>query len=328
MLWVSDYTLFLTKTVTVVIAILIVAAGVAIIIAKNKSKEKCGKLIVFKMNEKYKNYQEVMEEALLKKAEKKSARKALKNQMKELEKSIRPKLFVLEFNGDIKASAVNSLREEITAILLTAKPEDQVLLSVESPGGLVHAYGLAAAQIQRIKEANIKLIVAVDKIAASGGYLMACLADYLIAAPLAIIGSIGVIAQLPNFHRWLEKKDIDFEQIYAGQYKRTLNIFGKNTPEGRQKLQQEINEAHELFKSFITRYRPQVDINQVATGEHWFGLRALELKLLDEIKTSDDYLLTAKNTHDIFQIKYEIKKTLNQKITGAAHSLWSKMLSL
>jgi serine protease SohB len=326
--WVSDYTLFLIKTITVIIALLILAAGIAITIAKGKNKEKCGKLTIHKINEKYQNYQEIMEEALLNKAEKKSAKKALKKQMKELEKSVRPKLFVLEFSGDIKASAVNSLREEITALLLTAKPEDQVLLMVESPGGLVHAYGLAAAQIQRIKDAKIKLVIAVDKIAASGGYLIACLADYLIAAPFAVIGSIGVIAQLPNFHRWLEKKDIDFEQIYAGQYKRTLNIFGKNTPEGREKLQEEINDAHELFKSFITRYRPQVTINQVATGEHWYGVRALELKLLDEIKTSDDYLLTAKNTHDLFQIKYEVKKTLNQKIGAAANLLLSKLVSL
>lgn len=326
--WVSDYTLFLIKMISVVIAILILVAGIVIIIAKEKNKEKCGKLNIYKMNEKYQNYKEIMENALLNKAEKKSAKKALKNEMKALEKSIRPKLFVLEFSGDIKASAVNSLREEITAVLLTAKPEDQILLNVESPGGLVHAYGLAAAQLQRIKDAKIKLVVAVDKIAASGGYLMACLADYLIAAPFAVIGSIGVIAQLPNFHRWLEKNDIDFEQIYAGQYKRTLNIFGKNTPEGRQKLQEEINEAHELFKSFISRYRPQVKIDQIATGEHWFAIRAQELQLLDEIKTSDDYLLTAKNTHDIFQVKYEIKKTLNQKISAAANVLLSKMLSL
>ncbi len=200
------------------------------------------------------------------------------------------------------------------------------LYEIDSPGGMVHAYGLAAAQIQRLKDAKIKLTVAVDKVAASGGYLMACLADHIISAPFAIIGSIGVIAQLPNFNRWLEKNDIDFEQISAGQYKRTLSLFGKNTPEGRNKMQEEVDRAHEIFKNFINSYRSKVNINEVSTGEHWFGSRALELKLVDEIKTSDEYLLACKEAYDIYQVKYLVKKKLSERIGAGFNMLINKFI--
>ena len=181
------------------------------------------------------------------------------------------RVFVLNFDGDWKASAVNLFREEITAILCVAKPQDEVVVRLESSGGVVHGYGLAASELQRIKDHHIPLTIAVDKVAASGGYMMACVADKILAAPFAIIGSIGVLAQLPNFHRFLKKHDVDFEQITAGQYKRTLSLFGENTSDGRKKFQTEINEAHQLFKQFITEHRPQIDIDKLATGEYWFG---------------------------------------------------------
>ncbi|MBS0350378.1 MAG: protease SohB [Proteobacteria bacterium] len=315
----SEYSLFLLKAVTVVIAILIIIGGAALIASFAKNKEKNGRLTVQKINNKFNDYQKIIGEITHTKAEKKQAKKNLKITLKDQPKE-KPRLFVLNFHGDIKASAVNSLREEVTAVLLSRKNSDQVLICIESPGGLVHSYGLAAAQIQRLKDANIKTLVAVDKVAASGGYLMACLADHLMAAPFAIIGSVGVIAQLPNFHRWLEKNDIDYEQVFAGQYKRTLTLFGKNTPEGREKMQEELNDAHELFKEFIVKYRPQVSINQIATGEHWFASRALQLKLLDEIKTSDQYLQSVKDQFDIYQVKYEFKKTLSQRLGASASS--------
>ena len=324
----NEYIFFFAKTMTVVLSILVIAGGLLVLVSKTKSKEKAGKLSVQNVNDKYKNYQETINDATQTKIEKKLTKKTQKNQAKLLGKHSRNRLFLLCFHGDIKASAVSSLREEITAILLAKKSGDEVLLCVDSPGGLVHGYGLAAAQIQRLKDEKIRVTVAIDKIAASGGYLIACIADHIIAAPFAIVGSIGVIAQLPNFHRWLEKNEIEFEQVYAGQYKRTLTLFGKNTPEGREKLQEEINEAHDIFKAFIERYRPQVNIEQVATGEHWFATRAIELNLLDEIKTSDDFLLTAKNTHDIYQVKYELKKSFIQRINAAANMLINKFWRL
>ncbi len=326
----SEYGLFLLKTISIVVAILVVVAGIVLIITLAKSKEKSGKLSIQKINKKYQNYREIIDEAAANRHQRKLAKKNLK-QLVKMDKTPRSRLFVLNFSGDIKASAVEALREEITAIIISKKPGDEVLICVESPGGLVHAYGLAAAQIQRLKQENIKITIAVDKVAASGGYMIACLADRIISAPFAIIGSIGVIAQLPNFHRWLEKNDIDFEQISAGQYKRTLTLFGKNTPEGRQKLQEEINDAHHLFKLFIQQNRPAVNIDEVATGEHWFGCRALDLKLIDEIKTSDDFLISLNSSHDIYQLKYEFKKNLGQRIALSANGLinhfWPQTMS-
>lgn len=323
-----DYSLFLAKAATIVVSLLVVAGGMSVLISKAKNKEKLGKLTLHKMNEKYQNYESIVVEATQTKKEKKLAKKIKKSQEKLEAEQVRKRLFLIHFDGDIKASGVQSLREEITAVLLSKRADDEVLLCIESPGGLVHGYGLAAAQIQRLKDQKIKITIAVDKVAASGGYMMACIADHLIAAPFAVIGSIGVVAQLPNFHRWLDKKEIDFEQITAGQYKRTLTMFGKNTPEGREKFQEEIDEVHELLKSFIERYRPQVDIAKVATGEHWLATRALELNLLDEIQTSDDFLLMAKNHSDIYQVKYEIKKTLSQRMNTAVNMLINKFCRL
>lgn len=236
----------------------------------------------------------------------------------------RPRIFVLDFKGDIRASATGSLREEITAVLNVAQDGDRVLVRLENSGGTVHEHGLAASQLLRIKQRKIELIVAVDKVAASGGYLMACVADRILAAPFAIVGSIGVLAQLPNFHRALEERGIDFEQIAAGRYKRTLTLFGKNTDEGRDKLKQELEDVHELFKKQIRDHRPQVDVEAVATGEHWYGVRALELKLVDDIRTSDDFLTEAAKEHDLYHVVYRRKRSWPERMMSGADALLSR----
>ncbi len=313
----SQYGLFLAKFLTIILLIFLFFIGILfVIVALTSKKEKNGRLIIQSLNEKYLHYKKSINEA--------THVKEKKIKKKKKSAADKKRLFVVNFCGDLKASTVNSLREEITAILVSYKSGDEVLLCVESPGGVVHGYGLAAAQIARLKEAKINLTIAIDKVAASGGYLMACIADHLISAPLAIVGSIGVIAQLPNFNRWLNKNEIDFEQIQAGQYKRTLTMFGKNTPEARQKMQEEVNEVHELFKAHIAAYRPKVDITEVATGEYWFGTRAKELNLVDEIKTSDDFLFVAKDIFDIYLIKYEIKKYLLQMVNTQVKTLLQK----
>jgi serine protease SohB len=231
------------------------------------------------------------------------------------EKESRKRLYVLNFNGDIRASQVSELREEITAILNIATPRDEVVVCLESGGGVVHGYGLCASQLQRIKARNIPLTIIIDKIAASGGYLMACVGNKILAAPFAIIGSIGVIAQLPNFHRWLQKREIDFEQITAGEYKRTLTLMGENTEKAREKMKQDIEEIHYYFKAFITENRPQVNMLEVATGEHWLASRALDLKLVDGLNTSDDYLFSQYKTTDIFEVCYTRKKSLSERFS-------------
>ena len=220
----------------------------------------------------------------------------------------------MHFKGDISASETAALREEISAIVQVAKPNDEVLLCLESPGGVVHGYGLAASQLMRLKQHNIELTVAVDKVAASGGYMMACVADKIVSAPFAIIGSIGVVAQIPNIHRLLKKHDVDVDVMTAGEYKRTVTMLGENTEKGKQKFQQELEETHQLFKQFVSQNRPHLDVEQVATGEHWFGQQALNLNLVDEIMTSDDLLLQAMKEKQLVGVKYVVKKSLLQKV--------------
>lgn len=183
---------------------------------------------------------------------------------------------------------------------------------------MVHGYGLASSQLDRLRDANIKLTVSVDKVAASGGYMMACIGEKIIAAPFAIVGSIGVVAQLPNFSKLLKKNDIEFEQLTAGEYKRTLTMFGENSDKAREKFQLELEETHVLFKDFIHEHRAELDLEKVATGEHWFGKQALELGLIDAIQTSDDYVTQACKHREVLAIHYVQKKKLSDKIAGVA----------
>jgi serine protease SohB len=248
-------------------------------------------------------------------------RKAEQKQEKSEAAEKRPRVFVLDFKGDIRASATSSLREEISAVIEVAEAGDEVLLRLENAGGAVHEHGLAASQLLRLRARGIRLTIVVDKVAASGGYLMACVADRIVAAPFAIIGSIGVLLQLPNFHRLLEDKGIDFEQLTAGRFKRTLTLFGQNTEEGREKMQAELVEVHELFQRQIHELRPVVDLEQVATGEHWYGTRAIELNLIDEIGTSDDYLLQASDKADLYRIRYKRHKAFVERLLQGAEGM-------
>lgn len=319
----SNYGLFFAKLLSVAFAVAAIFILFFALVAKAKDKGKAT-LCVKKLNDKYENYHDTLSEITKNKHELKLLGKLRKKDSKEKGKikNSGRKIFVLNFHGDIKGSAVASLREEITAILTIASSDDEVLVCIDSGGGLVNAYGLASSQLQRIRDANIKLTAAIDKVAASGGYMMACVADRIIAAPFSVIGSIGVIAQLPNFHRYLQKKYIDFEQMSAGEYKRTLSLFGENTKDGRKKMQQELDETQELFKNFVKQHRSSVNIDKIATGEHWYAKRALELNLVDELKTSDDYLLSASKRNDLFQVEYKIKKTFGKRFSsGVSESL-------
>jgi serine protease SohB len=321
-----EYGLFLAKTVTLVVAFIVV---VLVIVAVASKKQPQGKdsIEIKKLNQKYDDMAMAVNSSILPKGAVKKLAKEEKHKQKQKQKSPdeeRKRIFVLNFHGDIRASAVGSLREEITAILMVANEKDEVFVRLESGGGVVHAYGLAASQLMRVRERNIPLTVAVDKVAASGGYMMACVANKIIAAPFSIVGSIGVVAQIPNFHRLLKKHDIDFEQFTAGEFKRTVTMFGENTEEGRVKFRKEVEDIHLLFKDFITQHRPKVDIASVSTGEHWPGIRALENQLVDELKTSDDYLLENSKDADLFEIKYSTKKSLWEKLGFQMQQLYDK----
>ena len=225
------------------------------------------------------------------------------------------KIFVLDFKGDIQASAVDTLREEITLILATAKAgHDRVIVRLESAGGMVHGYGLAAAQLVRLRDAGFHVTICVDKVAASGGYMMACIANEIVSAPFAVVGSIGVVAQVPNFNRLLKQHNVDFELYTAGQYKRTVTMFGENTAEGKAKFEEELQQTHVLFKHFIEKYRPQLNVEKVATGEHWYGEDARELNLVDKLQTSDEYLLSLLSQHDVYVINTRKRPTFGEKL--------------
>lgn len=225
------------------------------------------------------------------------------------------KIFVIDFKGDMQASAVENLREEITLILATAKAgRDRVVLRLESPGGMVHGYGLAAAQLVRLRDAGFQLTICVDKVAASGGYMMACIGHEVVAAPFAVLGSIGVVAQVPNFNRLLKEHHVDFELYTAGQYKRTVTMFGENTIEGKAKFEEELQQTHVLFKHFVEKYRPQLNVEKVATGEHWYGQDSLDLNLVDKLQTSDEYLLGLLAQHEVYLIQTRHKPSLGEKL--------------
>ncbi|MDO6427850.1 protease SohB [Thalassotalea sp. 1_MG-2023] len=325
--FIYDYGLFLAKTITFVLAF----AGIVAIIAASamKQAQKRGELEVTDISEQLKEVEEEVTHHLLskealkekekqnKKTAKLKAKEAKKSQT-DSEESTKPRLFVIDFKGSIDAKEVSALREEITAVLMVAKPQDEVLVTLESGGGMAHCYGLAASQLARIKQANIPLTISVDKVAASGGYMMACVADKIVSAPFAILGSIGVIAQIPNFNKVLKKNDVDFEQLTAGEYKRTLTMFGENTDKGREKFKEELEEMHALFKEHITEHRPALDVESVATGETWLGKKAITVNLIDELIISDDYIYQANQNRKVIGIKYSVKKGLAEKLSKAA----------
>ena len=329
----AEYASFLAKTVTLVVAILVVLVTLAAL--RGRGRKTAGQLQVSKMNEFYKGLRDKLEQSLLSKDQLKSLRKQQAKADKKLKKQPqeKPRVFVLDFEGDIKASATESLRHEITALLTLATPADEVVLRLESGGGMVHSYGLASSQLARIRQAGIPLTICIDKVAASGGYMMACIGQKIISSPFAILGSIGVVAQLPNVNRLLKKHDIDYEVLTAGEYKRTLTVFGENTEKGREKFQQDLDITHQLFKNFVAQYRPQLEIDQIATGEVWLGVAAVDKLLVDELKTSDEYLSERAKQAQLFHLHYVQRKSLQERVgLAASHSaervadsLWSRL---
>jgi serine protease SohB len=318
----AEYGLFLLKAVTIVVAILAVVGFAA---ATRKGSHEG--LEVESINKKHKALASGLRKVVLHKDEQKKEAKEEKKRAKEEAKnaSSRPRSFVIDFEGDLKASAVPSLREEVSAILDVAVDGDEVIVRLENHGGVVHEHGLAASQLVRIRDRGIPLIVCVDKVAASGGYLMACVATRICAAPFAILGSIGVVAQIPNFNRLLDDHGVDFEQVTAGKYKRTVTMFGENTDEDRAKLKEELEDVHGLFKSAVSAYRPSLDLEKIATGEHWYGTRALDLGLADEIKTSDELIAELIADRELYEVAFRVKQPLQKRLMANIDSALEKV---
>ena len=333
-----EYGLFLAKAATVVVAVvIIISLGAS---QKNKHSADKGHLEITPLNQQFDDMSEAMLIATMdesmQKAEEKKLHKAKKKQAKldkkalkadaEGEDDVKSRVFVLSFVGDVSASAVGHLREEVTAVLTQATSNDEVVVKLESPGGMVHSYGLASSQLDRLRQAKIPLTVCVDEVAASGGYMMACVADKILAAPFAVIGSIGVVAQMPNFSKVLKKNDVDYEILTAGKYKRTMTMLGENTDAARKKFVAELEEVHGLFKSHVSTMRPKVDIDKIATGETWYGTQALDLALVDGIQTSDDYLVTRSKEARLFEVVFERKKKIHERLGLAAEQGADRLL--
>ncbi len=316
-----EYAGFLARAVTVLVVIVVILAMMTAL--RSRGRTRAGELLVTSLNDFYSELKDTIELNVLDKSQLKARRKAANAQEKHDKKAgvSKNRVFVLDFDGDIKASAADSLRHEITALLAVAQPTDEVVLRLESGGGMVHSYGLASSQLARIRDAKIPLTVCVDKVAASGGYMMACIGDKILSAPFAVLGSIGVVAQLPNIHRLLKKNNIDVEILTAGEHKRTLTMLGENTEQGREKFLQDLQTTHDLFKRFVVRYRPQLDIDAVATGEVWLGTDAQAQQLVDQLQTSDEYLSKRAAECDLYALQFVQKKSLQERVglsVGAA----------
>ena len=321
--FIANYGLFLLKTLTIVVAIIAVIGAAAA--AQKRSHHDT--LEVEDLNKKYRGLSDALRKAVSTKEQRKKAAKERKKQEKAEAKdpSTRPRSFVIDFKGDLKASAVASLREEVSAVLDVANGDDEVILRLENHGGMVHEHGLAASQLARIRDREIPLVVCVDKVAASGGYLMACVASQVYAAPFAILGSIGVLAQIPNFNRMLDSHGVEFEEVKAGKFKRTVTMFGKNTDEDRAKLKEELEDVHALFKDAVAKYRPHLDLDKVATGEHWYGTRALDLGLADELKTSDELLGERAAERDLYRVEFKVHKPLQKRLMAGVDGAIEKI---
>ncbi len=319
-----DYVLFLAKTLTWLAA---VAMLLILVAAVRRQRSSEGHFELRQLNDRYADYRQQLQVELLDEKAYKAWARERKREAKERQQQERKRAFVLRFDGDMRASAVAHLREEITALLSVAQAgQDQVVLCLESPGGVVHGYGLAASQLHRLRQAGLQLTVCVDKVAASGGYMMAAVADRIVAAPFAVIGSIGVVAQLPNLHRFLQKHEVDIELHTAGAYKRTLTLLGENTEEGRAKFKEELESTHVLFKSFVAEHRPVLDLDKVATGEHWFARQALELHLVDELATSDHWISALCADHQVYELSYKLPKPWMNRLGVASAQALSALI--
>jgi serine protease SohB len=335
MIWLDEYLLFLLKIVTTFMGFLLCFMVIS------QAKKKGGheddspphQLTIKLLNKKFDALTDTLQSVIMDKKAYKLAQKKQAKEKKKNKKQERPRSFLLHFKGDIEPHGLIQLSTLISTVLDVAKTEDEVILALESGGGTVHGYGLAAAQLERLRAKNIPLTIIIDKVAASGGYLMACVANRVVAAPFAVIGSIGVIMQQPNFHRFLQKKNIDFEQITAGEHKRNLSLFAANTTDGRKQAQTDVDQIHLLFKGFIKKYRPQLDVDSVGDGRVWHGSDALKLGLIDEQNTLAHILQQSCLTRSVYEIKMtrtlrlreRIQKQLNHVaglLSGNTHDKW------
>ena len=317
--WIAEVGMFVVQT-TIVMAL--IGIGLMLMVRTKQDKGSDLKLTIESLNDQRRRRGRRMRLAATLPGARKKLLKAFRSEDKKRQKVSKghhdtpqqPRVWVLDFHGDLRASQTEHFAQEVSAIIDVATENDEVVVRLESAGGLVHAYGLAAAQLDRLRMAGLTTTVCIDKVAASGGYLMACTAQHIRAAPFAVIGSIGVVAQVPNIHRLLKRHDIDVELLTAGKYKRTLTVLGENTEEGKAKFLEDLENTHHLFKSYVAERRPAMDMETIATGEIWYGSEALPQRLIDSVGTSEAYLVERMVEARVFTVKLEPPKTVSRKL--------------
>jgi serine protease SohB len=326
-----DVAAFVIKALIIVVALAALVFLVARLARSAETKDR--EIKVRSLNERYDDLRDSLNAALLDKRQRKALIKTRKKEKKARRSDDSTKrIFVLAFKGDMRARAVKELGMAIDAVLTIARPgTDEVVLRLDSPGGTVTGYGLGAAEILRLREHKIKVTASVDQVAASGGYMMACAADRIVAAPFAVVGSIGVVAPIPNLHRLLQKNEIDFEEMTAGEFKRSVSVLGEITPAGREHFRGKLEDMHGAFKTHVARCRPNVDIASVANGDTWLASEAVALGLVDEISTGDEILFRVRESARLYEVTVETPKTLMQQllsgIGGAARAAADFMVS-
>lgn len=231
------------------------------------------------------------------------------------------KVAVLKFKGDIRASARFAFAKLVDEVVLNAREFKEVVVVVESPGGGVSEYGMLFAELERMRkcEENFQLTVVVDTVAASGGYLMSLPAHKILAAPFAMVGSIGVVSFIPNIRELLEANKIKPRTFTAGDFKRTVTLTDEGDEKSAEQYKQQLALIHEQFKQALKKYRPQVELEKVATGEAWLASTTVEkeLQLVDGLNTSHALLLEMNQSFDLVEYSSKAeRKTFLKRILG------------
>lgn len=247
---------------------------------------------------------------------------SIKNVIGKSEGIVRKTAVLLSFNGDINATEVIEFGRAVSMIVQMKDLVSEVYIIINSGGGVVNGYGLLASEIERLHYSEIETYALIDQVAASGGYMAACVANHVVAAPFAYIGSIGVVSEMPNFNQILSDNGINIEQHTAGKSKRTVTPLGKITDEDRNEFKKKLERIHRSFINHVSHYRNINDADEnknsiIFSGDYWIAEETVELELglVDEISTSQEFLLDKMKEYNIIEITFQENKTKKSKLS-------------
>ncbi len=230
-----------------------------------------------------------------------------------------PRLAVLRFQGlrDLNASGDQRLSEAIDEVLVNRDHFEEAVVIIDSPGGTTHGYGHAYALLERLSASGLKVTACIDRIGASGGYLMALPADRILAGPFAIVGSVGVVAGIPNVKRLLEEKGVSYRLFVAGDKKRVVHFADDDGPEVREYMDEKLAGIHTQFLQAVEKHRgDRVKLDEVRSGDHWSAEESVEkgLGLVDELQTSAEYLL--ERNREVALVMIERRVDITERFAG------------